>query len=256
MGVALLLLDLDSYPVVLHALQLLFQVLCLSFQSLDLGLLAAVLRYQVSVLAVDPLPLGELHLQILDFLLLDQTLFILEVDYVLLSLVRSDQLVDSSQLFPVAVLLLLHFVLLLLELQQLHLEVVLVFALALQLHRLVSEGLLEVGEVVHVAGLAAELRIDASAGIHSHFLLLLQKHVLFHQRLLELLAQAEALVDVDSELNLDLLRLRKFDVPLQLLDQSILFLNLQLQVSVILLELADDEGLGKVMALAALSLRA
>ena len=70
------------------------------------------------------------------------------------------------------------------------------------------------------------------------------------------MSKAKAFIYVDRELDLYLLGLRELDVTLQLLNQAVLLLHLQLQVSIVLLELADDERLGEVMALVAGGLRA
>ena len=125
-----------------------------------------------------------------------------------------------------------------------------VLALSLELHRLVAESLLEVGKVVHVALLASKLRVDTTGWTDAHFLLLLKQHVFLHQSLLKLLSQSKALVDVHGQLNFDFLGLRELDVALELLDESVLLLYLELQISVVLLELAYDERLSKMVALA------
>lgn len=94
-----------------------------------------------------------------------------------------------------------------------------VFSLALQLHRLVPECLLQVGEVVHVSGLSANhLTVYGTApgATHdtAHFLLLLDEHVFLEEGLLELLPEAKALIDVHGQLDFNLLRLRQLNVSL------------------------------------------
>lgn len=207
LGAPLPLLHLNLDLLVLHALQLGFEVVDLSLEHVNLRLLSTIFRHEVSVLAMHPLSVRQLLFQFFDLVPMLHTLLILDIDDVLLTLVGRDQLVYSFHLLFVRDQLLVHFRLLLLQLEQLHLEAVLVLALTLQLHGLVAESFLEVGQVVHVAGLAADLGVHAAGALATHFLLLLHEHVLLHQGLLKLLPETKALVDVDREFHLDLLGL-------------------------------------------------
>ena len=65
--------------------------------------------------------------------------------------------------------------------------------------------------------------------------------------LLELLPKTKALIDINSQLNFNLIGFWHLNVSLQLLDKSIFFLNFHFQISVVLLQLTDDEALSKVV---------
>lgn len=76
--------------------------------------MATVLGDKVAILPVHPLPLQKLLFQFFDFLALRYALLVLQIDYVLLAFIGVDQIVDASNLLPILILLLFHFVLLLL----------------------------------------------------------------------------------------------------------------------------------------------
>lgn len=123
-------------------------------------------------------------------------------------------------------------------------KIIWIFPLFLQLHFLIPEGLLQISQLFHVP-LGVHLAITA---VHDPHLLLLHEHALLHVGLLQLLSQSKALIDVYGQLNLDFLGLGHFDVSFQLLNEPVFLLHLQFQISVVLLQLAHNEALRKVVA--------
>lgn len=184
----------------LFALELfhfLAELLDFLLQTVDGRLLAAVLGHQVPVLLVDAFSFSHLALDQSD-LVLQMTSFLMALlKEVGLALVLRSELVDLLHSLLAQVGLLLELPFLLLQLHQLHLEVARLLALFLELHLLELEGFLQILQLLEVLLLVENV---ATLG----HLLLLDEHVLLDVGLLQLLSQSEALVDVHSELHLDL----------------------------------------------------
>ena len=212
------------------------KLLDLSLQMINLRLLTAILGHQVSVLQVDSFSLlqldlksSELHSDHLDFLL---SLFKKSS----LSLVLCLKLGEPLELLLVVTVPLFDFVVLIVQLQDLHPQLLVLLSLLLQLHLLVPEGFLEVSHVV-----------TASLESSSCLVLLLDKHVLLHDDLFELASESKALVDVDCQFYLDFLLFCELDVSFHLLNHAVFFLDFGLQISVVLFELGHNEAFSKVM---------
>lgn len=115
-------------------------------------------------------------------------------------------------------------------------ELLILISFLLKFHFLVPKGLLKVRHFFIIPLWISTL---------SH--LLLDNHILLHGYLLKLVSESEALVNVYSEFDLNLLCFGQLDVSFKLLNQFVLIHHLLLQVSIVLFQLGYDEAFVEVM---------
>ena len=174
--------------------------------------LVAILGHKVLVLLMDLLSFSKSCLESGDFI---SELFVFSVarlDELGLSLVRLLHIKQSLALFLQIAALLFKFVsLITLNSHDMVIQLAIILPFSLQLKLLVPEGLFERSQLLIIT-------------------LSLNRCLLLKRHSLQLLSESQALFDINSELNFNFLGFTQSDISFQLLDESILLLNLKFQI--------------------------